>query len=371
MLYYTPETGSAGYAFIARCPNCGHVCGTVIDDPAQKTATADVMHGWYKRELPFERVTIESVGNMRACLCWIPGVLEQRIKSLRGSTDLATDITGPALKYPGGKWNIAEWVISYFPDHLCYVEPFGGAASVLLKKQPSELEIYNDMDQEVVNFFRVLRERPDAFIRAVDLTPWSRYEHKLTYEPTSDPLEQARRFYVKCYQGRGRINDTPTGWRVQCREVGYSTVTQTWARKPDQLRAIVDRLKMVQFEDRTALEVISQYDAPTTLFYVDPPYVMSERSGSVYNHEMTDDQHRELASALMRARGKVVISGYHSALYDELYQGWSCVERNARTNGGDRTEVLWLSPRVQAELNTRKEAQPQQLSIFDAITQEG
>lgn len=267
-------------------------------------------------------------------------------------------IPRPALRYYGGKWNLAPWIIAHLPQHECYAEPFGGAASVLLRKPPALFEVYNDLDSAVVTFFRVLRERPDDLIRAIDCTPWSREELATSYVGADDcdDLERARRLYIQLWQAwHGHGNEQSSGWRYQRAAIARSTkyVLREW-NQTEHLNDIAARLKTVQIEHDDALSVIERFDAPGTCFYVDPPYLFSTRSranrrAGRYTHEMTDDDHRALAQVLHGVTGMVVISGYHSSLYDELYGDWLRLERMAVDNAGKRrVEVLWLSPNAAA-----------------------
>jgi len=270
----------------------------------------------------------------------------------------ATAPARPAVRYYGGKWRIAPFIIKYLPhDHECYCEPFGGAASVLLRKSRSPLEVLNDLNGAVVNFFRVLREQPERLIRAISLTPWARAEYELSQEPSDDPLEEARRFYVSAWMGFGGGRAKwRQGWRYQ---VGAGTLWKPSSisfTETGHLYAVVDRLRGVQIECRDALKVIKACDRPTTLFYLDPPYVKSTRSKwkEMYAVEMEDEDHEELASLALGLKGMVVISGYPSGLYTWLYErhGWRRFETAARTNGGGmissvpRTEAIWVSPRT-------------------------
>lgn len=257
----------------------------------------------------------------------------------------------PALRYFGGKWRLAPWLIEHFPPHACYVEPFGGGASVLLQKGPSPVEVYNDADREVVTFFRVLRERTGELLRAIELTPVARAELALACEPATDELEIARRFYVRSWQGRGaRGRDSNTSWRYHRDAERRRSVTEEWNRI-DHLWAVVARLKQVHLEYGAYAAVIERFDSPDTLFYCDPPYPVSTRSrlwaGRGYAVEMTDDDHRRLAGLLHGIRGMALVSSYPSALYDDLYGDWRRVTCRARTDGPtlvERTETLWLSP---------------------------
>ncbi len=267
----------------------------------------------------------------------------------------------PVLRYHGGKWRLASWIISHFPEHRCYVEPFAGAASVLLRKQRSYAEIYNDVDDEIVNVFRVLRDQNEAseLTRLLRLTPFSRTEFEQGYED-SQGIERARRTIVRSLMGFGSdaVNGHhKTGFRSNSNR-SHTTPAHDWKNYADAIPFFTQRLAGVVIENRDACEVIAQHDSPQTLFYVDPPYVHSTRnkahnsSKRNYRHEMTDEDHVRLADALRRVRGMVIISGYESDLYAELYAGWSTATRNALADGArKREEVLWLSPNAVAQAN--------------------
>lgn len=251
----------------------------------------------------------------------------------------------PILRWHGGKWLLAEWIISHLPKHRVYVEPFGGAASVLLRKQRSYAEIYNDLDGEVVNLFRVTRDHGGALRHAIELTPFSRDEFVLSYECCEDPLEQARRTVIRSFMGFGsNAHNKATGFRANSNRSG-TTPAHDWANYPGALDAIVQRLRGVCIENRGAIEVMLAHDGDETVHYVDPPYVSSTRDkGTDYRHEMTDSQHVELAATLHSLRGTVVLSGYKSDLYDGLYSDWNRIERVALADGAKpRIEVLWIS----------------------------
>lgn len=269
-------------------------------------------------------------------------------------------LTRSLMRYHGGKFRLAPWIVSHFSDHRTYVEPFGGAASVLLKKQRSYAEIYNDLDGEMVNLFRVLRNPAQAreLVRLVSLTPYAREEFEESSIIADDPVEQARRTLVRAGMGYSTGAQLPygTGFRGNVTR-SYTTPAIDWRNYPKALEAAIDRLRGVVIEHRPALDVIRQYDTPHTLFYVDPPYVFETRNqrnaGIVYRHEMTDDQHRELAALLRTVQGKVILSGYPCPLYDELYGDWQRNTRSAFADGAkDRTEALWINHNgvVQQEL---------------------
>lgn len=270
-----------------------------------------------------------------------------------------SQVTRPILRYHGGKWKLAPWVASHFPPHRTYVEPFGGGASVLLRKGRSYAEVYNDMDGEIVNLFRVARDRGDELARSVELTPYSRDEFYLSFIPDKDPLEQARRTVLRSFAGFGgnltRQNRDGTrqrtGFRGDATRSG-TTPASDWRNWPTALADIVDRLQGVVIEHADAPVVMAKYDQPDTLHYVDPPYVHSTRGFDAggthrgYTFEMTDDEHRQLAAGLRRLSGMVVLSGYACDLYDvELFPDWQRLGREHHADGArDRTEVLWLNP---------------------------
>lgn len=266
--------------------------------------------------------------------------------------------TRPVLRYHGGKWKLAPWIVRHFPPHRSYTEAFGGAASVLLQKPRSYAEVYNDLDGEVVNVFRVLRDPAAAaeLERRLRLTPFARTEFELAYTPTDDPIEQARRVIIRAFMGFGSAAHNSahaTGFRANSNRSG-TTPAHDWASYPDQINAFTARLQGVILECRPAVEVLRQHDSPDTLHYVDPPYVQATRKPRQqrnYRYEMTDADHRDLAAVLHDLRGMVVLSGYHSALYDELYGDWLRIERRTYADGAQpRTESLWLSPRTVARL---------------------
>lgn len=262
----------------------------------------------------------------------------------------------PILRYHGGKWKLSSWIIEYLPSHRVYVEPFAGAASVLLKKRPSAVEVINDKCSDITNLFSVVRDRGDELRRALELTPYSRDEFDLSYQPADDPLERARRMIVRATLGRASASSTresKSTFRAYSGTKRASTV-QDWLNYPAALPAIIARLQGVIIENRDAMQVIADHDHVDTVHYVDPPYVMSTRdcTGQDYRHEMTDAEHVALAHHLREVKGMVVLSGYHSELYADLYGawGWTVVERKTYADGhAARTEVLWLSPNCQVQ----------------------
>lgn len=256
----------------------------------------------------------------------------------------------PPVPYFGGKITIGPQIAALLPEHRHYVEPYCGSLAVLLAKEPSDHETVNDLDEVLVTFWRVLRERPADLARACALTPHSRVEYKAAVGlDASDELELARQVFVKLTQGRsGRLRRT--GWRHYIDPAGTSTpMPGHLMGYIDRMAPAVERLQRVTLECRPALDLIVRYGVePTVLLYVDPPYLGSTRNNdNAYRVEMrTEAEHRELAAALRAARAAVVVSGYASDLYDrELYPGW---DRHTITSGtgqgnvwANRTEVLW------------------------------
>lgn len=254
----------------------------------------------------------------------------------------------PVLRWHGGKWMLAPWILEHLPPHRIYVEPFGGAASVLVRKRRSYAEVYNDLDVEVVNLFRVLRgERASELVQALRLTPFARDEFAEAYEAAEDPVERARRLIIRSFMGFGSNGHArSTGFRAASNRSG-TTPAHDWANYPDALEVIISRLRGVVIENRDALEVMAAHDGPETLHYVDPPYVFDTRADLAkdYAHELTDDDHARLLTFLRGLRGMVVLSGYPHSLYDDALMGWRRIEREALADGArKRTEVLWINP---------------------------
>jgi DNA adenine methylase len=255
----------------------------------------------------------------------------------------------------GGKFSHLEWLLPLLPRCHHYCEPFAGSAAILLNRSPSRIETYNDLDGEVCNFFRVLREQGDELTRALAITPFSREEFATacTLDPQISPLERARRFYVRARQVRTGLAQTASiGRWANCKDTsraGMSGVISRWLGGVKMLPEIAERLIRVQIENRPAVDVIRLYDSAQTLFYCDPPYVHSTRGDSkAYKHEMTDSQHGELAAVLNRVKGLVAFSNYDCDLLDALYPAktWfkhKCKPKTNHATKGQRVEVLWTN----------------------------
>jgi DNA adenine methylase len=266
-------------------------------------------------------------------------------------------VTRPVMRYPGGKYSLAKWVISHFPAHETYVELFGGAASVLLRKPRSVGEVYNDLNGDVVNVFRVLRNRDQTaeLARLLELTPYAKQEYGLAYEHSDDPIEEARRMIFRSFAGHGSDSVTRpnAGFRDLKNKESGVTGAQEWMRFPHEIKIFSERLQGVCIEQRDAIKIIKIFDRPNTLFYADPPYVVSTRSASSVDYpcEMTDADHSKLAATLHHVKGMVVVSGYSCDLYDRLYAGWRCIQKSHRAQNAKKTiECLWLSPNIQTTL---------------------
>jgi DNA adenine methylase len=259
-------------------------------------------------------------------------------------------VTRPVVRWHGGKYLLAPWIVENLPPHRIYVEPFGGAASVLLRKPRCYAEVYNDLDSDVVNLFAVLRDQKSGarLIELLELTPFARDEQVLAYETQLEPVEQARRLIVRSFLGFGSNGHArKTGFRANSNRSG-TTPARDWHNYPSQLAATVERLRGVTIENRDALAVMAAHDGPDTLHYVDPPYVPETRDkGGDYTHEMTFEQHEALLVFLRGLKGSVVLSGYACPLYDEALSDWTRVEKAALADGArPRTEVLWKNDRA-------------------------
>jgi len=265
-----------------------------------------------------------------------------------------------AFGWYGGKYSHLDWLLPLLPKATHYCEPFGGSAAVLINREPSPVETYNDVHGEVVNFFRVLREQGEGLTKAIGLTPFSREEFEAAIaKPAKDlsELERARRFYILARQVRtGLAQKASSGRWAHCKltsRAGMAGAVSRWLGAVEDLPLIAQRLLRVQIENAPAIEVIERYDSEETLFYCDPPYPHGSRTDvNAYAHEMTDDQHRELAGILRNAKGKVALSGYHCDLMNELYSDWQRVESKEKVIHSvkkARTEVLWVNYEVEKD----------------------
>ncbi|GIK30199.1 MAG: DNA adenine methylase [Chloroflexi bacterium] len=259
-----------------------------------------------------------------------------------------------AFGWYGGKYSHLDWLLPLLPEATHYCEPFGGSAAVLLNRNPAPVETYNDVDGEVVNFFRVLRDDKDRLLEAIGLTPFSREEFELAIsEPVTrlSELERARRFFVRARQVRTGLAQTASVGRwANClltSRAGMAGAVSRWLGSVEGLSEIAQRLLRVQIEHADAVDVIQKYDSPETLFYCDPPYPHDSRGDKhAYAYEMSDRDHRRLAEVLHCVNGKVAISSYKSRLMSKLYSDWMCIEapsRKVHSVKQERTELLWMN----------------------------
>lgn len=271
-------------------------------------------------------------------------------------------VSRPVLRYHGGKWRLAPWIISYFPEHRIYCEPFGGGGSVLMRKPRAYAEIYNDLDGEIVNVFRVLQNPMMAVClrNMLDLTPYAREEFALSYEKSDDVVEQARRTIIRAFMGYSSDSATRgsiTGFRATNFKSGRSC-SNDWVNYPPAIETFINRLRGVVIDNRDALELIPLIDKEDTLFYIDPPYPHSTReknsASRAYKAEMTDEDHARLIECVKSLKGMVIIGSFMNDIYARGLEGWQMVQKRAVGQSGKfhghkfNTECLWLSPNIQS-----------------------
>lgn len=248
-------------------------------------------------------------------------------------------------KYPGSKWNLANWIISHFPPHHSYVEPFFGSGAVLFNKPRSRIETVNDLDGEVANLFTCIREDPERLARLIYLTPYARTVFERNYQARSDDLYQRAYFFmIRLNMGYGMRVQGRVGWNndVQGRQGAYAA--KHWADLPEILIEAAERLRGVQIENRPALQVISRFNHPNVLIYADPPYMLGTRNGKQYHHEMDDGAHSDLLDILLEHRGPVILSGYQSDLYQERLINWHRLDNVSYSQAASkRIDVLWMN----------------------------
>lgn len=249
------------------------------------------------------------------------------------------------LNYPGAKWGMAKMITALMPPHRSYLEPFFGSGAVLFNKAPSAIETVNDIDGDIVNFFKVLRQQPDDLARLVELTPYARDVFDDAHANRGgDDLDRAYRFAIRSKMGHGFKAYQKTGFKLDVagRESAYAL--RYWNQMPQLLITLSERLKAVQIENRPALDLIRRFNYDNVLIYADPPYLLSTRGGKQYRHEMTEQDHVELLAALLQHKGPVILSGYPSQLYDHELKLWNKITRKAYNQNADqRTEVIWCN----------------------------
>ena len=267
------------------------------------------------------------------------------------------------MKYPGSKWSIAQWIISFFPEHHSYLELFFGSGAVLFNKPRSHIETVNDLDGNVVNLFEWIRKDPERLAREIYLIPYSRqvYDASYTVEPKDD-FERAVMFYIRLNMGHGfRTTGEKVGWKndIQGRERAYAA--RDWCNLPDKIMQAAERLREVQIENRPAVDLAKRFNYKNILIYADPPYVLGTRHGKQYRCEMDDDDHEELLDTLLKHSGPVILSGYENELYNCKLKDWYRKETTCYSQvASKKREVLWMN------YNPEK-----QISLFSGSTSKG
>ncbi|HAX50658.1 MAG TPA: DNA methyltransferase [Lachnospiraceae bacterium] len=267
------------------------------------------------------------------------------------------------MKYPGSKWSIAQWIISFFPEHHSYLELFFGSGAVLFNKPRSHIETVNDLDGNVVNLFEWIRKDPERLAREIYLIPYSRqvYDASYTVEPKDD-FERAVMFYIRLNMGHGfRTTGEKVGWKndIQGRERAYAA--RDWCNLPDKIMQAAERLREVQIENRPAVDLAKRFNYKNILIYADPPYVLGTRHGKQYRCEMDDDDHEELLDTLLKHSGPVILSGYENELYNCKLKDWYHEETTCYSQvATKKREVLWMN------YNPEK-----QISLFSGSTSKG
>lgn len=248
------------------------------------------------------------------------------------------------LKYPGAKWRIADWIISYMPEHKVYLEPFFGSGAVFFKKRPSYIETINDIDGNIVNLFRVCREYPQELARLINLTPFSREEFINCYETEiTDAVERARRTIVRYHQSFGTSNSSKNSWK-NVQTYGGPRCATMWNNLPEIVISCCERLKNAQIENIDAIQLIERYSSTDTLIYVDPPYLPEIRKKNIYKYEYSKEQHIQLLNTLKKSDSMIMLSGYDSDLYNDTLSDWYTAEKNTTAQMGlHRVEKLWMN----------------------------
>lgn len=270
----------------------------------------------------------------------------------------------PPIPWYGGKQKLVDKLLTYIPEHECYVEPFGGAGALLFAKEPSKVEIYNDLHKDVVNLYIILRDHPEELATAIELTPFSRHEYNLCWTYLQDQsnlmtgfphllIERARCFFVIAKQSFGGHHASSPTWSCsKSKSKGLA-----WMNVVDKLPEVHARLRRVVFECRPAAEVIKKEDGSKTFQYLDPPYLAETRKETErYKYEMTDTEHFELLTQIKNLRSMFLVSGYHNQMYDDMLAGWHYYDFSAVIHGTDlsnpnldkqRIETIWWNDALQ------------------------
>ena len=249
------------------------------------------------------------------------------------------------LKYPGAKNRLALWICSYIPAHQVYLEPYFGSGAVFFNKELVKIETINDLHGEVVNYFKVIRDKPEQLISLLQLTPYARdeYESSFSIKEGESDVERARKFAVRCWQGFGCSNLYKNGFRTSQQSNSPHT-TKEWRELPERVIQANKRLLNAQIENIPALELINRYNTEDVFIYVDPPYLLNTRKRNLYLYEMSDEDHVQLLTVMKKHKGKILISGYDNDLYNDMLKGWNKVYKtNQAERGLVRTETLWMN----------------------------
>lgn len=260
------------------------------------------------------------------------------------------------LKYPGAKNRLAEWIVSFIPEHKVYLEPYFGSGAVFFNKPISKIETINDLDGEVYNLFKVIREFPDELAKYTEMTPYCRDEYEMAYQKNADEteIEKARKFLVRCWMGMGSSNVYKNGFRSSQQSSSPRT-TKHWAEVPERILAAAERLKHAQIENLDALEILRRYDTKDVFVYLDPPYLPGTRKGYLYNEEMTEADHIKLLETAVCHPGKFLISGYDNDIYNEILNGWNKAQKQTQAEHGlKRIETIWFNYKKEYQLNFEK-----------------
>ena len=263
----------------------------------------------------------------------------------------------PILRWPGAKWRIAKWIISHFPAHGTYLEPFFGSGAVFFNKPLSKTETINDIDDNIVNLFKICRNNPIELAKKMEMTPYSKTEYifcRKNYACENDELERARQYLVAIWQGFGGKTFQETSWAHDRTNSVFRP--KYFAEVPQRILGIISRLRMAQIENRDAIELIDMYNRKDCLIYADPPYMKSTRSNLHYEYEFaSEDEHKKLLEVILHHKGPVIISGYSNKLYDEwlvLENGWDKQSIRVQANAGKSTiECIYLNPICNREIN--------------------
>lgn len=283
------------------------------------------------------------------------------IKPREAKRSQAVSMSNAVIKYPGAKWGVAPWVISHFPEHRSYLEPFFGSGAVLFTKSRSAIETVGDIDGEIVNLFEWIKTDPERLAHEIYFTPYARAEYDRAWAEQyteKDSFKRAVNFYIRMMQGHGfRTTGEKVGWKndVQGREAAYAA--KSWCKTPEIIMEAAERLRGVQIENRPAVELIRRFNYPNVLIYADPPYLLSTRQRrKQYRHEMTDDDHVELLEALKAHKGPAIISGYDSDLYNRELKGWYKDGRTSFTQTASRRkEIIWMNFEPAAQMDMFRE----------------